>query len=133
MICFPGVVQGVEGVKKLFLGAFLLFEEVDVVHQKQVDVAKAAAEVSSGPRLDRTHQLVHKALGGHVRDRGLGPALDGRVPNRVHEMGLAEAYASVNEQWVVNATRPLGHSVTGRSGKLAVVADHEAGEGVALV
>ena len=69
-------------------------------------------------------------FGGYVCYRSFRPALDNRVTDRVHEMGLAQAHAPIDEEWVVSATRAFGHRMSRRRRKLAVVAYHDTSEGV---
>ena len=55
------------------------------------------------------------------------------MPDGVHEVGLAQAYAPVEEEGVVHLGGLLGHRPGGRNRQLVVGAHHEALEGVALV
>ena len=34
-----GIMQGVEGMEELFLGMFLFRQELDIIHQQDVDIA----------------------------------------------------------------------------------------------
>ncbi len=55
------------------------------------------------------------------------------VADRLHQVGLAEAGAAVDEQRVVADAGFLGDRLAGGVGELAVSADDEAGEGVCRI
>ena len=48
------------------------------------------------------------------------------MADRLHQVGLAEAGAAVNEERIVSDAGFSGHRFAGRVRKLAVGADHEA-------
>src|SRR5262249_56345481 len=60
------LVQVVERVEELLLGAFLAGDEVDVVDQEEIDVAVLGAEFCGSVVTDGVDQLVGEALGGEV-------------------------------------------------------------------
>jgi hypothetical protein len=63
------VVQGIEGVEELVLGAVLAGDELDVVHQQHVEVlAEPPAELLHLVGAQRRDELVHELLGGDVAD-----------------------------------------------------------------
>ena len=63
-----GLVQRVEGVEELFLGAFLLRQELDVVDQQHVHVAELVAEAGHLVVAQRVDHLVGELLAGDVAD-----------------------------------------------------------------
>ena len=70
-----GLVQRIEGVEELLLGRFLALEEVDVVHQEEVDVVPVAApELRHRPAVDALDDLVDELLGADVEHPGVGRA-----------------------------------------------------------
>ena len=56
------VVEGVEGVEELFLGAGLALQELDVVEQQHVDVAEAGLEALGLAGGERGQELVRERL-----------------------------------------------------------------------
>ena len=63
---FLRVVQRVERVEELGLGAFLAGEELDVVDEQNVDAAVALTEVEHAVVANRVDHLVHEPLGRDV-------------------------------------------------------------------
>jgi len=55
-------VQGVKGVEKLFLRAFLILQELDVVDQEHVDIAIPAAEAVLLAVPDHVDEIVGEFL-----------------------------------------------------------------------
>jgi hypothetical protein len=103
-----GVVQRVEGVEELLLGAFLVLQELDVVDEQDVDVAVAAAEVLRLAVPDRVDEVVGELLGAHVAHPGALEQVLGVVADGVQQVGLAEPAVAVDEQRVVGPGRRLG-------------------------
>ena len=112
------VVERVEGVEELGLGAFLAGQELDVVDEQHVDAAIALAEVEDPVVADRVDHLVHEALGRDVGQLQRLEVIEHVVPDRVHQVRLAQADAAVDEQRVVRARRGLGDRPAGRMRKL---------------
>ena len=63
------VVQGVEGVKELLLGAFLAREKLDIVDHQDIRVAVFLAELDQRSVLNRIDELVGELLAGKVNAR----------------------------------------------------------------
>ena len=127
------LVQRVEGMEELLLGALLLREELDVVDEQHVDVAKLVAEAGHLVVAQRVDHLVGELLAGDIADGGLRLAALDLVADGLHQMGLAHADAAVEEERVVGLGRTLGHGLAGGVGKLVAAADDEGVEGVARV
>ena len=120
-------------MEELFLGPFLVRDELDVVDQQQVDPPVARPELVDLALLDRGDELVRELLGRRVDDllaRELG---DDLVADRVHQVGLAEADPAVQEERVVGVPGSLGDRQAGRVSQPVGRADDEVGEGVARV
>ena len=66
------LVERVEGVEELLLHCFLALEEMHVVDEQQVGLAKAAPEIRGGSVLNRGDELVGELLGTDERDPGFG-------------------------------------------------------------
>ena len=127
------LVDGVERVEELFLRSFLVRDELDVVDQQEVDPAVACPEVIDLALLDARDELVGELLGCGVDDalpRELGRDL---VADGMHQVGLAEPDAAVQEERVVRVTRALRHRQAGRVGQAIGGPDDEVVEGIARV
>ena len=101
------VVDRVERVEELFLRPLLVGDELDVVDEQQVDPPVARPELVDLALLDRCDELVRELLAGGVDDalaRELGHDL---VADGVHQVGLAEADAAVQEERVVGVAGAL--------------------------
>ncbi len=79
----------------------------------------------------RVDHVVGELLAGDVANGGLRQATLDLVSNGLHEMGLAHAYAAVEEERVVSLGRSFGDGLAGSVGELVAAADDEGVEGVA--
>ena len=75
-------------------------------------------------------ELVGEGFAGHVQDPGGGIVFLHRVADGVHEMGLAQAHAPIEEQGIIGMARGLGHRLGGGVGYPVGVAHHEGIEGI---
>jgi hypothetical protein len=108
------LVEGVEGVEELLLGPIFAGQELDVVDEQDVDGAVPVAEVVGLVLLDGRDHLVGEFLRGDVGDLGRTPvALAHGMADGVHEMGLAQTHAAVEEERVVGLARGVGHRAAG--------------------
>src|SRR4029434_3429625 len=72
-------IKGVEGVEELLLGRLFALQEMDVIHQKQIDVAPVALPALwHGPPSDPLDDFVDELLGAYVEHPGVGPGADHR-------------------------------------------------------
>src|SRR5262245_44742194 len=109
--------QGIEGVEELFLRAFFLSKKVDVIDQQEVDFPVAPAELRHPAVLDRCDQVVRETFARNVGHALSGvPRMDG-VPDGVHEVRLAQTYATIDEERVVHARGRFGYGAAGSSGQ----------------
>jgi hypothetical protein len=111
------LVQGVEGVEELFLGALLAGEELDVVDEQDVDGAVLVAEAGHLVVADGVDHLVGELFAGDVADGGVGLAALDEVADGLHEVGLAHADAAVEEERVVGLGGALGDGLRARHGR----------------
>ena len=125
------VVERVEGVEELGLRAFLAGEELDVVDEQHVDAAVALAEIEDAVVAHRVDHLVHEPLGRDVGQLQVAQVVQHVVPDRVHQVRLAEPHAAVDEQRVVRARRRFGDGAAGGVRELVRGSDDEGVEGVA--
>ena len=106
------LVDRVERVEELFLGPLLVGDELDVVDEQQVDAPVARAELVDLALLDAGDELVGELLARGVDDALAREAAEHLVADGVHQVGLAEAHAAVQEERVVGvaraAPRPTG-------------------------
>ena len=125
-----GSMQGVEGMEEFLLGGIPPGDELDIVHHEDVYVAEAVAELHVPALLDGGNQLVGEVLAGDVEQALLRVLLLHIVADGVHEVGLAQAHAAVDEQRVVRVRRGLSHRQRRRMGEAVAAAHHEGVEGV---
>src|SRR6185437_1293731 len=123
----------VEGVEELLLGALLLGQELDIVNEQNIHVAKLVAEAGHLVVAQRIDHLVGELLARQVADGHLRLAAFDLMPDGLHEMSLAHADSAIEEERVVGLGGPLGHGQRGGVSKLVAGADHESIEGVARV
>ena len=126
------VVDGVEGVEELLLQALLAAEIVNVVHQQQIDVAEAVAELVGSMVLDGVDVFVEEAFAGGVADNGVWVRGLHMVRDGLHQVGFSHSGAAVNIERVVGAGRG-GGGLSGGKGITVLLADHEVFKGVARV
>ena len=91
-----GVVQGVERVEELFLRLLFAFQELDVVDQQHIDIAITPAELDPFVLADRVDEVVGQFLGRDVADPDPVKVVAYVVPERVQQMGLAQARIAVD-------------------------------------
>ena len=127
------LVDRVERVEELFLRPFLVGDELDVVDEQQVDAPVARPEVVDLALLDAGDELVGELLAGRVDDALAREARQHLVADGVHQVGLAEAHAAVQEERVVGVAGSLGHGQAGGVGQTVGRADDEVAERVARV
>src|SRR5215470_6388644 len=125
--------QGIEGVEEFFLGTLLLREELDVINQQNVDVAKLVAKAGHPVVTKGVDHLVGELFARNVADGRLRLAALYFVPDRLHEMRLAHTDPAIEKQRVVRLRGPLGYSLGGGVGKLVAGADDEGVKRVARV
>ncbi len=117
-------------MEELLLGFFLAVQELHVVDKKNVGTAVAATEVVEIALLDRLDKLVREFFAGQINDLELRTGLQDILPDRLHEMGLAETGPAVNEKRVVSRANPRRDGLACRMGKLVVSAHDKAVESV---
>ena len=111
------LVQGVEGVEELLLGARLALEELDVVDEEHVDIAVAGLEALAAGGAQGGDELVGEGLGGRVADAESGGVGVQVVGDRRQQVGLAETGRAVEEEGVVGLRGGLGDGEGGSVGE----------------
>ena len=127
------VVQRVERVEELGLRALFAGEELNVVDQQHVDGAIALAEIEDAIVADGVDHLVHESLGRDVGQFQIAIVLKHVVPDRVHQVRLAQPDTAVDEQRVVRARRRFRDRAAGRVRELIRRSDDEGVERVARI
>jgi len=95
--------QRVEGVEELLLRRVLAREELDVVDQQSIHVAKAALEIIHLLRAQRVDHRAHELLRTQIQHpRGWIVGAD-QIARGVHQVRLAKACPTVEQQRVVRA------------------------------
>ncbi len=123
------LVERVEGVEELLLGALLAGDELDVVDHQDVDAAVAGAEVVHPARSDVVDDIVGERFGGDVHDRQVGVDLERAVTDRVQEVRFAETDPAVHEERIELAAGMIGNGQGGGMGEPVRAADDVGVEG----
>ena len=92
--------QRVEGVEELLLGRILAADELHVVDHQHVDRAELLLEGHGVLVAQRADELVHELFGRQVDDPAARLALADVPGDGVHQVGLAEPDAAIEEQRV---------------------------------
>ena len=125
--------QGVEGVEEFLLGRLLAADELDVVDHQNLDRAELFLEIHRIVLAQRPDEPVHELLGRKVDDGALGIALADVPGDGVHEVGLAEPDAAIEEKRVEGRRLSFGDAPRRGIGELVGLADDEAVEGAARI
>src|SRR5665213_3759280 len=110
-------------MEELFLGCFLPFQKVNIIHEKQVSFAIATPEIWHRSVVDRANKVVSELLGSHEGDPCRRVALIDRVTYRLHEMGFTEPCVTIDEEGVVDLTGRFSDGMSRRSRQLIRLAD----------
>ena len=125
--------KGIEGVEELLLGALLTGEELDVVDQQCVHRAVEALEFVDGVELQGLHHVRDETFRMQVDHLGVRVLLQQVVAHRMHQVGLAQTDATVEEQRVVTVLEVVRHLPGGGAGQLVGLALDEVLEGEGTV
>ena len=117
-------------MEEFFLGAVTFGEEVDVVDDENVYVAVAMTEFVHLARLDAFEELVHECIAGDVKYVCIGICSEDLLTDCLEEVGFAEAYAAMDEEWVVGGAGLIGDGDGSCVGELVVGACDEVFERV---
>ena len=135
-----GLEQCIENVEELLLEPGSAVEELDVVDHQHVHRAVAQRRLLHVAAAHAGDDLVAEALARQIDDVHLRRPGEDLVADGVHQMGLAQADAAVEQQRVVAAQRHprragalLGHMLRCRLRHLVRLAGHERVEEVLLV
>jgi len=105
-------------------------DELNIVHHEDIHVAETVAELGVAVLLDGGDQLVGEVFAGDVEQPLFRVLLLHIVADGVHQVGLAQAHAAMDEQGVVGIGGGLGHGQGGGMSKAVVAAYHKGIEGI---
>src|SRR6185369_17411949 len=96
-------------MEKLFLGTGLAGDELDVIDQKHIHVSEAVSEQIHFLEPQMVDHFIHELLGGTVTDIlvRLGAAYG--MSDRIEQMTLAKANATVYEERIIGIGRIVCH------------------------
>ena len=118
-----------EHMEELFLRALLVRQELDVVDQQHVQRLVIVLEAVDGVAPDGLDQVLHELVRRDVADDCSRFTLLDGVAHRLHQVGLAQAHAAVNEERVVGTAGAVGHLQGGGPGQVVGLAVHEGRKG----
>ena len=81
--------QSVEGMKELFLGVFLPFNELNVIHQDEIRSPITVSECLHAVLTNGSDQIIGKRFSRHIKHARFRINLQAVVPDCLHEMGLS--------------------------------------------
>src|SRR5246127_5202160 len=119
------VKECVEGMEKFLLRPLLTTEKLNVVNQKKVGLPITLPEFDQITVLNRVDELVDEQLTRDVDHLHVLPFRPDELADGLHQMGLAQTDAAVNEERIVRARRCLRDSETGCMRDFVVWADDE--------
>src|SRR5436190_9349775 len=109
---FMSIEKRIESVKEFFLGPLFAPEKLDVVNQEEISLPITLPEFDQITVLDRVDELVDEQLTGDVEHLHVFPFRPDELADGLHEMGLAETDAAVNEEGIIRTRRRLRDSET---------------------
>src|SRR5438874_13765517 len=119
------VKQRVECVEKFLLRSLFTTQKLNVVNQKKVGLPITLPEFDQITVLYRVDELVDEQLTRDVKHLHVFPFRPDELADGLHQMGLAQTDATVNEQRIVRSRRRLRDGETGCVRDFVVRADDE--------
>ena len=119
------VKERVERMEKFLLRPLFTTEKLNVVNQKKVGLAITFPEFYQITVLYRVDELVDEQLTRDIKHLHVLPFRPDELADGLHQMGLAQTDAAVNEQRIVRSRRRLRDSETGCVRDFVVRADDE--------
>ena len=126
-------VERVEGMEELLLGAIAAGEELHIVEDERIDAAELIAELGGLVAPNRVDELVHEDFRRHEENFLVAIALPNLMPDRIDQVGLAEADPAVNEERVVFFAGLIRDRQRRGMRELISRTDHEFGESITRV
>src|SRR5579859_497842 len=119
----PNIMQGVEGVKELFLGGFLASDKLYIVYQQDVHCSIARAEEVGCALANRLDDLVGEALGRHIGD--MQPRAPRQMPDGMEQVCLAQPHVAIDKQRIVSLAWCGRHFLCRRIGQTVRCSNRE--------
>ena len=117
-------------MEKLLLDSFLAGQELDIVNQEDVHGSIRGFEMLHAALGQGGDEIIHEFFRSGVNDFGFRVPFEHLRADGLHQMGLAQTHAAVDEQRVVHRTRFFADRDRSRVGQLIVGADNESVKGV---
>src|SRR5947209_10733162 len=86
-----GVVEGIEGVKEFFFSRLFPGNELNIVHEQNIDLAVLCPELFGLLETNSVNNFVRELFGSDVEDMQSSRLSD--VSNSVQQMGFSQAHA----------------------------------------
>ena len=125
-----GVVEGVEGMEKLLLDAFLALQELDIVDQQNIQLPVLLAELGQLAVLQSLNELIGEALARQVSDPGVLLVGQDVMTDRLKQVRLAQTHATKEKQRIVSVPRLLSHAHAGCMRVMVVGTHYEGFKGI---
>ena len=122
--------QRVERVEEFLLCPGLSGQELDIVHQQDVNGAVLLAEEFHIAVAYPVDQLIGEFFAGYVEHALVGILLQDLMGNRVHQMRLAKPHASVHKKRIVDPSRAVRDGQCSGMRELVGISCHEGIEGI---
>src|ERR1700674_5146862 len=111
------VMERVEGMEELLLGAFAAGQKLHVIEDERVDAAELFLELAHLVAPERTDELVHENLRRHEQDLASlitgGPQM---MADRRRQMRLAETDTAIDKERIILFARLVGRGLRCRMG-----------------
>ena len=120
-------------MEKLFLCGLLAADKLYIVDEKNVYIAVLFPEqrIRLGIAIpDGVDDLIGEVLTGDIKNLLFRIGSENKVSDGLHQVCLAETYAAVDIQGIVDLCGTFRHCQGCRMGKIVVVAHNEVGKGV---
>ena len=130
---FIELIEVVEDIKELFLGFFLIDDELEIVDNEDVEFAEFEVEFFAFAKFDGVDEIGIKVGNGGVEDFEGGIFSKKLVADGLDEVGLAEAGATIEEEGIIAVAGGVDDTASGGDGEVVVGADDEIVESVFLV
>src|SRR6266481_4329142 len=127
------VKERVERMEKFLLRPLFTTQKLNVVNQKKVGLAITFPEFYQITVLYRVDELVDEQLTRDVKHLHVFPFRPDELADGLHEMGLAQTDAAVNEQRIVRSRGRLRDSETGCMRDFVIPTDDERFECVSRI
>jgi len=122
---FVSGIDGVEGMEEFFLGGFFTGQEMDIVDDQQVGLAKSLAEIIKFSGFEGKDKLIGEFLAGDIKAAGLRAGIHYFITNALEQMGFSQPATAMDKERVEMGSG-FGHDgFSGAKGELVGRADHK--------